>query len=370
MSEQTILEIETTTTDIVVAVTKNPGLVLLDEEKYNVWYEKLKAKAPTATDMTIRKDREAVRSFAAEVRSEKAAIDKARLRMTKEWRDMVSQANTVGKVIETQLESLAVEVRAPLTAWEDAENTRLAECRDTIARIKMAAHVTIHDSAADVRQRGMDVWNATLDPEKFGEMLEEAQGAKDEAVTALKAALVRLTQEESDRAELDRLRQAETDRLERDRIAEEARVASERQAEEARQAEERRIAAEQAEAERLARVQQEAAEKAKREADEAAQAERDRVQREHDEALAAERKRAEQAEADAQAQRDKVAEQARIADGERVAAEARENDRKHRAKIMGEAKTDIMSCGVDEETARKIVLAIVGGNVLHVTLRF
>jgi colicin import membrane protein len=361
-------------TDIVVAVANEPGIVLLDRVKFDAWYEKLAAKAPTDVDVTTKKGRDALRSFAAEVRSEKAAIDKARLRLTKEWRDMVSQANDAGKEIAERLEQLAIEVRKPLTEWEEAETARVNRCREIIDGFKADAVVTLDDTAATVRARGAGIWQIALDEEQFRDLLPEAQSAKEQAVATLKTALARLEKEEADRAELERLRAenearearereeaAERERVEAERRAEEERIA--REAEEARLAEERRVAAEKAETERIERARQEAAE-----------AERQRVEREHAEQLAAERRRAEEAERAAQAERDRIAaaEAAREAEAKRLADEqaAREADQAHRSAVMKAAKEAIMTCGVDEETARKVVLLIRAGEVPHVTLGF
>src|SRR3546814_19182415 len=63
-------------TDIIEAVSAKPGIVLLDQVKFDQFYEKLAAAAPTDIDISKRKDREAQRSYCAKVRSEKAAIDK------------------------------------------------------------------------------------------------------------------------------------------------------------------------------------------------------------------------------------------------------------------------------------------------------
>lgn len=423
---------ESTSTDIVVAVTKNPGLVLLDGEKFNAWYEKLKAKAPTATDMTVRKDREALRSYAADVRSEKAAIDKARLRLTKEWRDMVSQANEAGKTIEQQLESLAAEVRKPLTDWEDAEKARVAECRAIIDGIWAAALVTLADTAATVRARGTEVYQIELDPERFGELLDEAQSAKEHVIGTLRADLVRLVQAEADTARLAELEAKEAEREARETAEREARekkaqhdryieslfqhirdcgigiiggqpygyglitheltekiVIDEEwgdRADEGRKllaetiarvneanekaVEQRRIEEQRAEDDRIAKA-----------AEKAAQDERDRLQTIHDDELAAAAKRAEDAEAAVAAERKKAEDDAaaRKVEEDRLAAEQRQRDvdQDHRKAVMGEAKVAIMTCFDEdmptariEAISRAIVLAIVGENVPHVTLSF
>lgn len=373
--------ITTAGTDIVVAVAQNPGIVLLDSQKFDAFYEKLKAKAPADVDVSTRKGRETLRSFAAEVRSEKAAIDKARLRLTKEWRDMTSQANAAGKVIEERLEGLAVEVRAPLTAWEEAEKARVAECQAAIETLRAAAIVTPEDTSAAVRERGKAIWETAIDADRFGDLFDDAETAKAQTVATLKAALARLTQEEADRAELERLRAEAAAREEADRLAAEA-AAEKARAEQAErdrlaEAERQRIAAAEAAAAEAARLEQaraDAAAAAQREAERLAQEERDRVQREHEAALAAERQRAEEAERAAQADRDRIAaeEAARAAEAKRLADEqaAREANQKHRTTVKPAAKEAIMTCGVSEECAQKIVLAIIAGEVPAVTLKF
>ncbi len=363
-----------TGTDIVVAVAKEPGIVLLDRVKFDAWYEKLAAKAPTDVDVTTKKGRDALRSFAAEVRSEKAGINKARLRLTKEWRDMVAQANEAGKEIDDRLEQLAIDVRKPLTDWEEAETARVNRCRDIIEGFKADAVATLDDTAATVRARGKGLYETALAEDEFRDMLPEAQSAKEQAVATLRAALARLEKEEADRAELEKLRAENEAREARERAEAEARAQAEREAEEARVAEERRVAEEQAEFERLQRMEQDAADRARREAEQAAEAERQRVEREHAEQLAAERRRAEEAERAAQAERDRIAadEAARAAEAQRLADEqaAREADQAHRSAVMKAAKEAIMTCGIDEEAARKVVLLIRAGEVPHVSLGF
>jgi colicin import membrane protein len=45
-------------------------------------------------------------------------------------------------------------------------------------------------------------------------------------------------------------------------------------------------------------------------------------------------------------------------------------DKAHRAKIMKAAKEAIMTCGIDEEAAKKVVLLIRAGEVPNVSLAF
>jgi colicin import membrane protein len=363
------------TTDIAVVVSQNPGVVLVDTAKFDAFYEKLKADADTLPiDLTTKKGRDAIASYAAKVRSEKAAIDKDRLRLTKEWRDLTAQVNGAWKGIEERLNGLAADVRAPLTEWEEAEKARVAECEAIINRIALAGVVTIDDTSATVRDRGAEIWAIEIDEERFGSLFEQASKAKAHAVDMLKVSLARLTKEEADRAELERLRAEAAEREEADRRADEAAAREAREAEDARVAEERRVEAEQAEAERLAKIEREAAENARREVERAAEVERQRVEREHAEQLAAEQRRADEAERVAKAERDRIAaeEAERLAKAEKEAAEQRQRDedKAHRTAVKSAAKQALMTFGADEETARKIVVGIMAGEVPNVTLRF
>ena len=359
------------TTDIVIA-NDSAQVVLFERDKFDAFYAKLKADVDAVpVDLKTDKGRKAIASAAAKVRTEKASIDRDRKRLTQEWRDMTAQVNGAWKVIEAQLDDLAVEARKPLTEWEKAEKERIDGCNSTISELVSAGVVTLDDTTATVRTRGEQVWGTEIDPARFGDLTDKAQDAKDHAVASLKAALARLTREEEERAELEKLRAeaAERDRIEAERLAAEevARRAAEdkqRQQDEAREREDARIAAEKADAERIERAQQEAAEAARREAEKAKQAEVD-----------AANERAAKAERDAQRQRDEAAqaERERIAQAEAEAAEQakRDKNRAHRAQIMGEAKIAIMAAGsVDEAAAVAIVKAIVNSSIPHVTLRF
>jgi len=276
---------------------------------------------------------------------------------------MTAKVNDAGKLIEGRLDKLADEVRQPLTEYEDREKARIALCQEWITDFKHDGTIRVEDTAESVRARGKHVWSRELDPDVFGEMLSEAQQAKSDAVEALKTALIRLTKEEEDWAELERLRMEAAEREAREQAEREAREADARAEAEAKAKEEQRIAAEKAEQERIERAKQEAIE-----------AERSRVEKEHAEQLAAERRRAEEAERAAQAEREKAAadERARQNEAERIAVEQakREADQKHRSAVMKAAKEAIMTCGADEETAKKIVLLIRSGEVPNVWLSF
>src|SRR3546814_15457737 len=73
------------------------------------------------------------------------------------------------------------------------------------------------------------------------------------------------------------------------------------------------------------------------------------------------------AEREAQAERDRIAREdaARVEEARREAeAKAkREADQAHRTAVKTKAKDALMTCGADEEAARKIVVAILAGEI-------
>lgn len=350
--------------DIVAIVSQNPGIVLLDREKFNQFYERMKAETDKLVpDVSTQKGRDEIRSMAARVTRTKTAIDKARLALTEEWRANVKKANDAGKEIVETLDALADDVREPLTVWETAEIERVRECQETINWFKEQKVIAEDDTAAAVMERGHAVYEKAIDADRFGELLEEAEAAKDDAMATLKRAHDRLTKEEADRAELERLRAAEAERVENERIAREAKVAEERAAADAKAEQERREQAARDEEARIQRAKDEAAEEVRRESERKAQAAIDEAN-----------ERARKAEEDAAAERKRIADAkaAEEAEAERVAAEnaKREANKAHRARVKSAAKKAIMALGADDDLATKIVLAIVAGEVPHTAIAF
>lgn len=362
-------------TDIAVVVQHNPVIVLIDDKKRDDLYAHIRREVEAfEPDISTAKGRDAIKSFAFKITRTKTAIDAAGKKLNEEARQQINVVDAARRDARATLDALSDQVRKPLDDWKAAEDLRITECREAILSLQYAATVSIDDTAETVRARGKRVWETKLDAEKFGDMLVEAQTAKTNAVETLKIALARLIKEEADRAELEKLRAEAAEREameiaereERERIEAEKREAEEaerQRVEQERLAQERRVAAEKAEAERIAEAEKAAAERASREADERHQAE-----------LKAERDRAEKAERDAQAERDRIAEleAERLAEEKRLADERaeREADQAHRTAVKSAAKQAIMSCGADEDTARKIVAAILAGEIPNVSMEF
>lgn len=360
----------------VLALVDRPGEVLTDQKRFDDFFERIAAEARgLKADVGTKRGREAIASMAYRISRTKTALDEAGKKLTEDARARIQAVDRRRRDVRERLDSLRDEVRQPLNAWEEAEAARVARVDAAMNTIADAARIAIDDTAASVRERLAAIENMEFPNEEFLDEVEAATAARDRTVAVLQQGLARLVQQEAERAELARLRAQEEARQ-----AEERRRAEE---EEARQREAARVEEERQAAERAARERQEAIARAAREAEErvareaaerAAEAEAAR-QREHEESLAAERRAREAAEAEARQERERrEAEERQRADAARRQQEEdsrRAADREHRGKVMRTAKEALIEhTGIDEDAAKKVVLAIAAGSVPAVTIRF
>lgn len=365
-------------------------LILLDKPSYSQFYERMKATTDAhVPDTTTAAGRDEITALAFKVTKSKTAIERVSKDLTEDWRAKTSAVNAARNLIVAELDELAASVKRPVTEWRKAEDDRKAANADVLAQVRADAAVQFDDTAESVATRGRAVWALTFDPPQWTpEEAEQAEAAKHATVNALVAVRDRLEKEEAERAELAALRAEkeardaaeEAARIEREKV-EAAQEAARQEAEELRLYNERRAAAEQAEKDRIAAAELAAADRAREDAERAAQDAREATQRAHDEAIAAERKRADDAERERQAEADRIAEEQRKREAQAIADAAaakkladeqaeREKNKAHRARVKTAAKLAIMTCGADEETAQKIVLAIIAGEVPAVAMDF
>ena len=331
-------------------------------------------------DLTTRKGRERIASLAAKVSKSKTAVEKP-------GRDYLRRLKEMPKVVEaelrefvTKMDTLRDDTRRPLTEWEAAEDARIDRHNDRLDWLRNRDDGLDALEATDIKDRIASVEEVVIGPE-WEEFEAEAAREKDKVLNALRAGLAKREKYDAGQAELARLRREAEERAEQDRIraAQEAAVEAERQ----------RVAQQQqAEREAAARREQELLDQAaaqEREAEnqrlqlklQAEQAERARIQAEADRVAA--EQRMEQERQDAARRQEEAAEQARQEERRRADAaaaeilrqqEARERDQAHKAKVMGEAKTALMSLSITEELARSIVLKIARREVPNITINF
>jgi colicin import membrane protein len=351
--------------EIVSIVTANPVLVLTDAAKYTEFYAHVKAECDQfVPDISTVTSRARIAAQAHKVVRTKTAIDAAGKKLNEEARSQINVVDASRRKIREELDALADAVRKPLTDWEDAEKARAAEVANIIGRLDNYVNIQTRGWGSDhVREHIADLDAISLDADVLRDKMDEAVARKLAATKTLSTALDAAVQYEADQAELGRLRaeaeareKVERERIEAERIAKAKAEEAERQRRE--YDEEVRMRAEAEEktrkesAEREARAVEAARQDAVRKANEAHRAELAKVE--------AENRRLAQIEAErlAEIERNKREEDARAA------------DRAHRSAVMKQAKDAIMTLGVDEEPAKKVVLAIVANEIPNVTLRF
>ncbi|MCS4063668.1 hypothetical protein [Pseudomonas putida] len=331
-------------------------------------------------DLETRKGRERIASLAAKVSKSKTAVEKP-------GRDYLRRLKEMPKVVEaelrdfvTKMDALRDETRRPLTEWEAAEDARIDCHNDAINRMKDLA-VELGALDAEQLQARIIELSAFQLGEAWEEFEAEAARTKETSLKAAQAALAVRQKYDAEQADLARLRREAEERAEQDRIrlaqesaveAERQRVAQEQQA--AREAAARReqelldqAAAQEREAEnqRLQlKLQAEQAERAREQAEADRIATEQRMEQERQAAARREEEAAEQAREDERRRADAAA--AEILRQQ----EARERDQAHKAKVMGEAKTALMSLNITEELARAIVLKIARREVPNITINF
>jgi hypothetical protein len=350
--------------EVIEITLDDPAAVLTDEARYSAFRDVVKAavagQKPNTSTVAGRK---AIASLAYKIARTKTAIDDAGKKLNEDARAKINAVDAQRRKIRQELDDLAAEARKPLTEWEEAEQRRANRAAIMRGDIDRLRRIEAGDGSNLIADRLAQLHAITPDPAAVGGEADALTAKRDAAVVAVETALANARQHEADQAELARLRaeREEQERQERERAEREAAEKAERERKEREAAEAKRR-------------EEAAAEGARQEVEQKAEAER----RRHEAEIAAAKRAAEEAAAKAEAEKKAmIAAQERQEAERKAAAEraekeaaARAADREHRGKIMGAAKAAIMGLGPDEETARKIVLAIVANEVPHVTLSF
>ena len=263
------------------------GLLVALAEKYRTF----------SADVSKPGGRDEIRSFAALIRSVKVKLDNLGKDLTEDWRKKTGQVNAERKVLREKLDAAAETVRAPLTAFENAEEARVLDHETACTELELAGKDALANwaktPAAKMRAKLVEI-TTTAETRDWQEFAQRASDLYAVAKDQITSAINMREQADKDAAELAELRaqKAERDRREteeaqrrrdeqiaqeaadRARREAEATAQRERDAEEARRAELNAAAAreQQRQADEIARLERQQAEAAER-------AEADRVQR-------------------------------------------------------------------------------------------
>lgn len=348
---------ETTTTALVTLQPENALTLFKDGKGVDVLLADIRKQASSLVpDLSTKKGRDEIASVAYAVTRTKTYLDGLGKALVDEYKEVPKKIDANRKIIRDTLDTLRDEVRAPLTAYEEAEANRVAALQQRLNEIAQLGNMpvtAIHGATAEQ----LGGWLAQLEQiaidDSWQEKQTEAGVAKEAAILKVTQALEARKQYEAQQAELERLRQEQAKRDEKER---------ERQiAEQARQQEAERQLQERAESQRREQQAKEREEQARRDAEEA--------QRKQIEAEANAQRQAEEAAARAAEQ-----ERQRIEDEQRAAAEEaarRAADVEHRRTINASAVTAIMlAADVDPEQARLVVEAIARGKIPNVSISY
>lgn len=335
-------------TELMVLPSDKKGIeqVFIEGQDIDSTITKIREEAKNLpTDMSVRKNREEVASFAYKIARSKTAVDKAGMALSAEYKEIPKKIDANRRVYKDAFERLQEEVRSPLNQWEQAEKERVQRHEQKIDWLSNWGDQLEYASSEIIKQRIAEIEAVELG-ESWEEYEAEAASTKDKALTGLRTLLASTEQREAEQAELEKLRAEAAEREQKER---EERIAREA-AEKARQEQADALAKAQAEKE-LAEQRRIAQEK---------QAELDKIE--------AEKRAIAQAEAAKQAEIDRQAAEAKRIEDERLAREA---DKEHKSAINRQALADLIEhANITEEQAKAVVVAIAKNQVTHVKINY
>lgn len=364
-------------------------------------------------DLTTAKGRKEVASFAHKIAQSKTHLDTLGKKAKADAQATVKAVDAERKIMRDRLDKLKEEVRQPLTDFEEAEKKRIAELHERVESIRWMvptrdADGNLHTSG--VLKDGLAGLKALVIDESFGDKVNDAALAKEQTITAVEQFVAEREEHEQQQVELERLRKEAEEQKQREydeRIRREAEEKAKREAEEAARKEKDRVEAERAAAEQKAKAEREKAEREKAEAEAALIREKEEAKRKEAEAerkvQEAEMKRL----ADIQSEKDRAekekiaAEEKRLADikaerekaekekaeilrkqaekelaataakeAEKAEEKKRQQDEDHRRKINNNILSSIEGIGVNQDLGKKLISAIVKGQVPHVSIGY
>ncbi len=314
-------------------------------------------------DVTTKKGRDAIRSNAALVTGSKTYLFKLGKDLTEDHRAKVKSTNDVRNKMEERLNALKDEVRKPLTEYEDAEKARLCEIELVFERIKSFSSAPVDHGSIAITYQLQQLREIIVD-DSFGDLENSASIEKEKAINKLAEQLELVEKREADEKELELLRTAAAEREEKElqdrekqeRIDREEQIRKDAAATAQREATEKQ--------ERLDRERDEKVEQDRRD-----QEKRDQQAKDREAQLLKDKEDAERrVEMAALQERQRIE---REQEQERLAAEKREANKKHCAKVNNDAVADLMKhAGLSKENAKAAITAIAKGQVDHTSIQY
>lgn len=331
-------------------------------------------------DVSTAKGRSEIASRAQKIRSSKVVVENARKAVKKDAKDIVDAIDAEGKIAREALDKMIIEVMEPLQTWRDNEAGRIVDLKERLNKFTYTFELFLHQDIQSIK--GYIRWaNEEEIDDSWQEFKEQAAAAKPIFIEALTTQLNKMIKEAEAEAELERLQKAEAERKQKEReekIALDAAAAAEAETKaiaakakaDAKKAEEDAAqAAAEAEVARLSAEAEKQAVIKRAEKDKSAAIEHEKQQK--SEYVKREEEARKQAEADKkaaiEAERKKVAD---IKEAEEKAAAKKAANKKHRKAVNEAALKSFIDIGIGEETAKKVINAIHGNKINHITINY
>lgn len=298
-------------------------------------------------DTSTKKGRTEIASKAAQIAKMKTAIDGVGKSLVDKLKEQPKLVDAERKRVRDELDALRDKIRQPLTDWEKAEEKRVNDLKEAIQDIKdIGSPVGL--TPAELKVALQRLKDHVIDEFSYEEFESEAHRAKAQRIAEIEE---RIKQEEQN-AELEKLRLESAEREAKDREAriiaeatEKARIEAEEQVKYELESAKRKEAELKLKNEKLLNDKRLAAE---------------RAERDKEAALEAEREKHRKAEIERQA----------VAEKQLAEEKLRSEDKEHKRKINCEILEALSDIWIDEDTAKKIIGAIVKKEIPHIQINY
>ena len=210
MNTTELLIIEDTQIELAEAFSKNGLQPVLDK----IREEAMKHKP----DITTATGRSAIATNANNVAKSKTGLVKMRKDLVADMKARCKIIDAEGSRMENNLNELKVEVRKPLTDWEEAEEVRVSAIKDSIKWMKdQVSTENCHGLASEALEAlKADIESIkiidTQNERNFGEFTDEAIKQKAETMGRLTLLIAEAKKREADAIELEKLRNKDDER--------------------------------------------------------------------------------------------------------------------------------------------------------------
>jgi hypothetical protein len=154
-------------------------------------------------DISTSKGRKEIASLASKIAKSKVALDNMGKELVSSQKEQIKAVDNERKIIRDELDALKLEIRKPLTDWEESkkeEERKLKESLDSIINSKPE----LQDTISELKSKFLFL--SKFDFNIFPENMEEAKTIASANMEALKARKEQIEEQEKQKAELAKIR--------------------------------------------------------------------------------------------------------------------------------------------------------------------